>query len=195
MQTGIATIPSVPEATKVLRRGFTIVELLIVIVVIGILAAITIVAFSGVQDRARSAEVISLFRNYRDTIVAWSIENGGQFPAPNTGATCLGPAASFPSNACGDAPWWYAPASYDASFNQQLAAKGAPLKLGYWGGSPVGVVWYHSNYYGERPVIGYAVSVRSDCGLPNIQDASRQNPGSAYTSRSSEYTMCILRLN
>lgn len=33
-------------------RGFTIVELLIVIVVIGILASITIVAFNGVQQRA-----------------------------------------------------------------------------------------------------------------------------------------------
>lgn len=36
--------------------GFTIVELLIVIVVIGILAAITIVAFSGVQQRARDTQ-------------------------------------------------------------------------------------------------------------------------------------------
>ena len=36
------------------RSGFTIVELLIVIVVIGILAAITIVAFNGIQSRARA---------------------------------------------------------------------------------------------------------------------------------------------
>ena len=37
------------------EKGFTIVELLIVIVVIGILAAITIVAFTGVQNRAKIA--------------------------------------------------------------------------------------------------------------------------------------------
>jgi len=35
------------------KSGFTIVELLIVIVVIGILAAITVVAYNGVQDRAK----------------------------------------------------------------------------------------------------------------------------------------------
>ena len=36
-------------------KGFTIVELLIVIVIIGILAAITIVAYNGIQNRGKAA--------------------------------------------------------------------------------------------------------------------------------------------
>lgn len=41
------------------RRGFTIVELLIVVVIVGILAAIVIVAYNGIQSRARLAKIQS----------------------------------------------------------------------------------------------------------------------------------------
>lgn len=40
-------------------QGFTIVELLIVIVVIAILAAISVVAYNGIQDRARATAIQS----------------------------------------------------------------------------------------------------------------------------------------
>ena len=45
------------------QSGFTIVELLIVIVVIGILAAITIVAYNGITLRARTASVQTDMKN------------------------------------------------------------------------------------------------------------------------------------
>ncbi len=55
--------------TKRTPVGFTIVELLIVIVVIGILAAITIVAYNGVQARAQLAKRESDVATYYKAIV------------------------------------------------------------------------------------------------------------------------------
>jgi prepilin-type N-terminal cleavage/methylation domain-containing protein len=53
------------------KTGFTIVELLIVIVVIGILAAITLIAFNGVQNRAKTASLQSDLTNAENTIEAY----------------------------------------------------------------------------------------------------------------------------
>lgn len=42
-------------AQRTIRSGFTIVELLVVVVVIGILASISLVAYNGIQNRANDA--------------------------------------------------------------------------------------------------------------------------------------------
>ena len=44
-------------------RGFTIVELLVVIVVIGILAAISVVSYTGIANRANQAVINSDLTN------------------------------------------------------------------------------------------------------------------------------------
>ena len=57
-------------------RGFTIVELLIVIVVIAILAAITIVAFNGVQQRARDSQRKNDLANIAIALKLYNVDNG-----------------------------------------------------------------------------------------------------------------------
>jgi len=56
--------------------GFTIVELLIVIVVIGILAAISIVAYNGIQQRARDATRMSDIGAIAKAVELYYAENG-----------------------------------------------------------------------------------------------------------------------
>lgn len=63
------------------HRGFTIVELLIVIVVIAILAAITIVAYNGIQERARISSVSSALSQANKKIAVYQIDNPNQYPA------------------------------------------------------------------------------------------------------------------
>ncbi len=65
--------------------GFTIVELLIVIVVIGILAAITIVAYNGVQNRASDTSVQSDLRNIAKQLEVGRVDSTtDSYPTNNT---------------------------------------------------------------------------------------------------------------
>jgi general secretion pathway protein G len=61
---------------KKTSSGFTIVELLIVIVVIGILAAITIVAYNGVQNRARDAQRLQDMKTITKALELYKIQTG-----------------------------------------------------------------------------------------------------------------------
>lgn len=58
------------------QKGFTIVELLIVIVVIGILAAITIVAYNGIQSRARDTQRAQDIKTIAKALEIYKIQNG-----------------------------------------------------------------------------------------------------------------------
>lgn len=98
-------------------RGFTIVELLIVIVVIGILAAIVVVAYNGIQNKAKSTQYLTDAQTIAKKAQAYNAEIAtGGYPlvaadfgaagAPSSGlptgvivVSVLGSAAAAPANA------------------------------------------------------------------------------------------------
>ncbi len=63
-------------------RGFTLVELLIVIVVIAILAALSVVAYNGVQDRARASTMQADLRNAATQLEAFAVDSES-YPSPD----------------------------------------------------------------------------------------------------------------
>lgn len=78
------------------NKGFTIVELLIVIIVVGVLAILTIVAYNGIQQRARNTQTVSAARDYRTALARFAI-NYGRYPTVAAGevafaGACLGDA-------------------------------------------------------------------------------------------------------
>jgi type II secretion system protein G len=81
------------------QSGFTIVELLIVIVVIAVLASITIVAYNGIQQRARDSQRRSDITALAKALELYYIDND-RYPA-GSGSTTIN--ASWSTTA--DASW------------------------------------------------------------------------------------------
>ncbi|MCY1366278.1 type II secretion system protein G [compost metagenome] len=69
--------------------GFTIVELLVVIVVIGILAAITVVSYNGIQNRGYDTAVQSDLKNIAKQLELYNAEKS-VYPVGGTQLATLG---------------------------------------------------------------------------------------------------------
>lgn len=79
--------------------GFTIVEILVVIVVIGILTTIGVVSYSGYQTRAQNTARVNELKAWQKAFVQYKATNGIYPNVPNVGY-CLG--TGFPGGKCRD---------------------------------------------------------------------------------------------
>lgn len=134
---------------RAMYQGFTIVELLIVIVVIGIIASISTIAYNGVQTRAHNTARISEAAAWKKLFQAYKVTNGA-YPSMPVGGYCLG--SGFPSAKCRD---------YNSPSTFYTEADSAPLMTmlrplsSLPGGPRIGVngtVGPYVHYYGGEDV-------------------------------------------
>lgn len=156
------------------RQGFTIVELLIVIVVIAILAAITIVAYNGIQQRARNAQVVSGVNAYYKAMINYKTING-LYP---TAGGCLG--ANYEGDQCwmGDSGTRVVSATLDGALDEFIKTKPTlatkRFAIGIGNNMRAGLSYETTT----TRFVWYLQGTSQDCGLSG---ASSVNEGNVVT--------------
>ena len=89
------SLSNTPKASTA-SRGFTIIELLIVIVIIGILVAITAVSFGGITKQAKESALKSELKRISTSLELHKAKNGTY---PTSLATAISPIANPTTNA------------------------------------------------------------------------------------------------
>ena len=67
-------------AREALRQGFTLIEILVVVAIIGMLGAVAVPAYINYLADARIATTRSLIKNIEDTLVTYNAKHGGKYP-------------------------------------------------------------------------------------------------------------------
>ncbi|MBM3210430.1 type II secretion system protein [Candidatus Saccharibacteria bacterium] len=175
-------------------RGFTIVELLIVIVVIAILAAITIVAYNGIQNRANNTATLSAAKNAVSALRSY-ITTHDSYPA--TSSFCLTTqsgcnwSTNVPPNSAGSAP------------GNITAIASLPGSTPRADDTNFGIVY---NYVGSRTfngvnqplaIVYFLKGGSQDCQLSNLTNsggATMATPTARFTATTGTITTCVVSI-
>jgi len=99
------------------KQGFTIVELLIVIVVIAILASISVAAYNGVQQRANNDKTQQALASWVKALNMYKVDNG-KWPS---GYSCLGENYTYGVDGSGSSGYQCRQTASAAGANEQTA--------------------------------------------------------------------------
>ena len=171
------------------RRGFTIVELLIVIVVIAILAAITIVAYNGIQVRAKNTQTINAAVSWTKALKLFNAEKG-TWP---TNYSCLGTTSTYVGSGgqCWDAAAWTVKSAFLTEISPYISTYPEPDTTDIWAGtanSPRRGLMYNTDNSTYWRLYVFQLGSASG-GCPSVGLAYYQGPNSTSTGYYCIYTL------
>jgi len=128
-------------------KGFTLIELMIVGLIIGILAAIAIPNFVSMQDRAREGSVKSNMHTVQLAVEDFAVTNDGTYPVAGDAAAVT---ALLPGGAAPDNPFTGAATAIDWT--------GAPAASGELGFTTASTTNYVLRGYGKSALLALSLS-------------------------------------
>lgn len=139
------------------QKGFTIVELLVVVVVIAILASVTIVAYNGVVARANDTAVKSDLRTLHEQVEIFHI-NKGTYPS----------LAQFTSNDPAVMQVRVAKGSYAAGDSFMYCVSGDNNAFALIARSKSGILFYSSSNQSTVTEASFTFSDYTDCASAGV---------------------------
>lgn len=142
------------------EKGFTLIELMVVIVIIAILAAVALPNFMGATEKARESAVTSAVKTLQTSLELYAVDNNGSYPITTSDSNTLTaiqdylPNKKFPNNPSNNQPYAYTNGLVDVDSVDNIdIAEGKPYSIVYC--CPDGVAYDLKGYNRDntKPVI------------------------------------------